>query len=574
MNMKKYKIFRLLILLSLSLFFAGCEDFLTIEPQAKLASIDYMDDEENAEKAVAAMYALLRFTTGSGPDGNWIDHHYECFFGSIASDDAEKGSTDSDLPNLLSIANYTMNTSNSLVRGFYLHGWWGISRANYVLGHLENATLDENLKKRMEGEAHFFKAYNYYYLLRHFGGMPILRHSVQLNEFGNIPRASFTETVDYIIEELQLAINLLPERSEYPAADLGRATKGAARAYLARVMMYRLGIDPGNHQTTWQDVYDQTSAIINSGEYQLHPNYAQLFEEDFSNTAESIFEIQALSGSGSSGIQLPFWNFASPRTPQSGGVPAMTGWGFNNPTQDLVDAFDPTDPRLSSNIFGIGFNNNILFGITRELLRSNQSTNYHARKYVLDRRPSPPSGKTWMLMRYADVLLMHAEACYMIGNESNARAALNEVRERARNSSYCRGYNLGDPTGYPMPATTPNIPDCTASGEELLNAIWHERRIELATEDNRLWDLIRTGRLLDRVELVKDFQRDPNNPLFKETGMSPSGFDETYREIRVPGIRANIMKSSIIGKNGWPIPVMPIPETETDYWNIDANPTN
>ncbi|MDR1644830.1 MAG: RagB/SusD family nutrient uptake outer membrane protein [Tannerellaceae bacterium] len=567
--MKLHTLFGLCAVLLLPLF--SCDDFLEIEPQELLNSSDYMNTENQAEMAVASMYNLLRITSGNGPDGIYMDHHFEFFFGSTASDDAEKGSTTSDLPNLTLILTYSMNPTNSLVRGFYTHGWWAISRANYVLGHLEDATLPESLKNRMRGEAHFFKAYYYFYLLRHFGGMPILEHSVELSEFGQIPRASYTETVNYIISEFRQALDLLPERSQYAPADLGRATKGAARAYLARVMTYRLGIDPGTHETSWQDVYNYTSDIIHSGEYRLLANYAELFDEYTNFCSESIFEVGAVAGSG--GIQLGFWNVQASRSTPAAGTTANTGWGFNNPTQDLFDAFDPTDPRLSSTIYGIDYNNGTLFGITRPLLRSNQSTLYHARKVALDRRPSPGSGKTWMLMRYADVLLMHAEAAYMLNKEPEAREYLNQVRQRARNSTYCKGYNLGDPTGYPEPEATPNLPDVTASGEALLNAIWDERRLELATEDYRTYDLIRTGRLLERVERVKDFQRDPANPLFRETGRGSSQAEvESSREIRVPGIRANILRSSLPGKNGWPIPVMPLPETESTYWNIEPNP--
>ncbi|MDR1500176.1 MAG: RagB/SusD family nutrient uptake outer membrane protein [Tannerellaceae bacterium] len=561
--MKIYKLFGLCAALALPVL--GCSDFLEVEPQELLSSEDYMNEVDQAEMAVSSMYNLLRITSGNGPDGIYMDHHFEFFFGSTASDDAEKGSTTSDLPNLTLILTYSMNPTNSLVRGFYTHGWWAISRANYVLAHLDEAELDDALKDRMRGEAHFFRGYYYFYLLRHFGGMPILEHSVEFAEFGNIPRASFTETIDFIISEFREALSLLPERSRYASSDLGRATKGASRAFLARVMMYRLGIDPGNHNTSWQDVYDYTSAIINSGEYRLLPNYAELFDEYTTFCSESVFEIGAVAGSG--GIQLGFWNVQGSRSPVPEGITANTGWGFNNPTQDLFDAFDPTDPRLSSTIYGIGYNNNTLFGITRPLDRSMQSTKYHARKVALDRRPSPGSGKTWMLMRYGDVLLMHAEASFMLGKEAEARESLNQIRQRARSSSYCKGYTLGDPQGYPKPEVTPNLPDITASGQALLQAIWDERRIELATEDYRTWDLIRTGRLLERVELVKDFQRDPGNPLFKETGD-----DAGNREIRVPGIRANILRSSITGNNGWPIPVMPLPETESTYWNIDPNP--
>ena len=207
----------------------SCNDFLNIEPQELLNSADYMNKEEQAEMTVTSLYNLLRITSGTGPDGIYMDHHFEFFFGSVASDDAEKGSTVSDLPNLTFIGSYTMNPTNSLCRGYYTHGWWGISRANYILGHLDEATLPENLKNRMRGEVHFFKAYYYFYLLRHFGGVPILEHSVELSEFGKIPRASYTETLDYIIKEFQEAINLLPERSQYAASDLD-ALPGALHA--------------------------------------------------------------------------------------------------------------------------------------------------------------------------------------------------------------------------------------------------------------------------------------------------------------------------------------------------------
>ena len=121
------------------------------------------------------------------------------------------------------------------------------------------------------GEAHFFRAYYYYYLLQHYGGMPIFRSSVTASDFGSIPRSSYSETMQFIIDELKEAEELLPNREEYGSSDLGRASKGAARGMLARVMLYRLGTD-AECSNTWQDLYDITNSIITSGSYQLVPN--------------------------------------------------------------------------------------------------------------------------------------------------------------------------------------------------------------------------------------------------------------------------------------------------------------
>ncbi|MDR1356083.1 MAG: RagB/SusD family nutrient uptake outer membrane protein [Tannerellaceae bacterium] len=563
---------KLFSVLLASFLLCGCNDFLEIEPQAKLGSDVYMNIEENAEKVITSLYNMLQVTQGDGPDGNYMNHHYEWFMGSVATDDAEKGSTVGDLMDLTLVANYAMTPANTIVRGFYVHSWTAISRANYAAGHLEDAQISESVKQRMWGEVHFFKAYYYFYLLRHFGGMPILTHSVELEEFGNMPRASFTETMDYIVEEFTEAIRLLPDA--YPSSEVGRATKNAARAFLARVLVYRLGTD-AHCPNSWQDVSNLTSAIIASGLYDLHPNYAVLFEAETQNSIESIFEVQSKEGPYGSGSFFWDWMVQGNRQPTPD-VFTM-GWGFHNPTEDLVRAFDPTDPRLSSTVYGPTFNNGTLFGRTPLYARNEQMTNYLCRKVALPEYPMNGTTKPVILMRYADVLLMHAEASYNLGKEEDARNLVNRIRERARNSSYCKGYNVGDYTGYVWPTTTPDIPECTASGQNLLQAIWDERRIELATEGYRGWDLIRTGRLVDRVERVKDFQRDPGNPLFLETGTGDSQQErESSRELRVAGIRANILRSSLNSLNAGDyiniIPVMPLPDTEVTYWNLTPNP--
>jgi hypothetical protein len=533
-----------------------------------------MDTEENAEQVIIGLYNMLTFVSGTGPDGDWIDNHYEWYMGSVASDDADKGSEPSDYMDLQLLAQYQVSSTNMFVRNFYINGLWGVSRANYVLANLPDSPIDAKVKQRMLGEGHFFRAYWYFYLLQHYGGMPIFREPVKASDFGNISRASYSETIQFILDEFKLAAELLPKREEYLSKDLGRASKGAAQGLRARVMLYRLGTDPevASSETTWRALYDLTGEIINGdyGNYILMPNYATLFDEitDGNYRLESLFEYTGKGGWLNSGIALMYFYVQGAR-------PAV-GWGFNQPNEDLRQAFDPTDPRLSSTIYGVDFNSGILFGASQFYNRNDQMmTNYYNRKAAITGIEALLYGtsKAVIVIRYADILLMRAEAAYYESLEGEARSRVNEVRDRARVSSYCKGYTLDEANGFTYPGTTPNIPACTSSGQQLLEEIWHERRVELAMENFRTYDLIRTGRLLDRVEAVKDINRNPSSPTYLTT-------NDANKEARIPGIRQNIANSSlhvtVPGQGGGEryIPVFPLPPTEITYWNIEGNPNN
>lgn len=539
--------------------FGACNDFLTLEPLGQETSDNYMYNEENATKVINGIYDLLSQTEGRGPDGIWMSHHYDFMFSSIATDDAVKGSKLSDMPELFDVESFDAKVGNSIAQAFWIHGFWGVSRCNYAIKNLPNATISNELRNRLLGESYFLRAYHYIYLLHHFGGVPLFSAPVQPSDFGTAKRASLHETFEFINEDLKKAIELLPEKSKYAAADLGRATKGAARAFYAKSLMYQIGID-NESEHTWSEVYDQTGEIIKSGEYSLVSNYAKLFEYDNKNTSESIFEIQAGDGTsgdapGSIGNAYPL--FQSNRDASNKNV--LIGWGFHNPTQDLVNAFDPTDPRLSATVYGIGFNDGILYGSKMSYTRTEQGSNYLNRKATLPFKPTldKAANKNILIMRYADVLLMHAEAAYYTSKEDEARTNLNKVRERARTSSYCKGYVKDDPNGYILPASTPNVPNINLSGTALLDAIHKERRLELAMESNRMWDLIRTGTLVDRVSKVKDTDR-----------AGATGSDEAQHE----GIGNNIKNHALAGKDGKIIPVLPIPLTEVENWGIDQNP--
>ncbi|MDR1780565.1 MAG: RagB/SusD family nutrient uptake outer membrane protein [Tannerella sp.] len=575
-QIKKYiTLYAIAVALLMTGIFSACESFLDeVVPQGTLLSETYMNDEATAEKAVAGLYGLLYLTSGSGPDGNWVNNHYECYFGSMTSDDAEKGSQPEDYPDLQRVVTFQFSSTFEFVNSFYIHGFWGVARANYVLGHLVESPIAESVKRRMEGEGHFFRAYWYFYLLRHYGGVPIMENEITPEDFGNIPRASYHETIEFIIKELKLAAEMLPDNDRS-----GRASNSGAKGLMARVMLYQLGTDPevSSSQTSWQALYDLTGGIINSGEYSLVPNYATLFEEraDGNYRQESLFDYCGKDGWLNSGQVLMEWMFQGVRNG------SWYGWGFNQPTQDLRDAFDPTDPRLSCTIYGPNYNDGIVYGGTTNYGGKEpydrggmMMTYYYNRKAAVNGINALFNGttKAMFVIRYADILLMHAEAAYYIGNEGKAREMVNMVRARARNSSYCKGY-LPFSTDYTYPETMPNIPDITSTGEQLLQDIWNERRLELAMENFRTYDLVRTGRLVERVGVVKDDRRTGGKgPLNTNDGAE--------LEMRIPNIRENIKTNSIHvtvpGPGGGEryIPVFAIPPTEVTYWNIDPNPNN
>ena len=550
--MKKITFYILTVALATSL--VGCSKFLDIKPQGAENSDNFFLQKENAVRAVNGIYDQLQLDEGASPDGQWMAHHHDWFVGDINSDDAEKGSNDGDYLEFRDLVNWDLKSTQSMSSSFWIHGFWGVSRANYVLENLPNVTWDPTLRDRLTGEALFLRGYFYWYLVRLYGGVPVFTTSVSPSDFGSAKRATLNEVYAQISKDLLQSIELLPEKSQYGASDMGRATKGAARSLLARIYMYQIGTDKDN-TTTWQQVYNLTNAVITSGEYNLMANYAKLLETENKNNEESVFEIQFGVGSSDlapASIGNNFYNFQGNRKDDS-------GWGFNNPTNDLVAAYDPTDPRLSCIIYGETYNNGILYGVKKKYDRKEQGTNWLNRKAALPVKPAlaKASDRNIKIIRYADVLLMNAEAAYNIGNVAAAQDKVNMVRARARNSSYCMGYAETKMDYSAAPASI-NLPNITSTGTQLQQDIWKERRLELAMEQLRFYDLVRTGRFYDIMDAEKDQKRAPGQP-----------YESLYR---YSGIKANALTKSIDGPNGNKVPLLPIPQTEVQAWGMEQNP--
>ncbi len=458
------KMYRHIIFSSMIVFLLiSCsKDFLDKAPIVGITEENFYRTEQDAIAAVNAAYATLQFQLS--PAG-----HFRWFWGDIMSDDAIKGgSGDNDVNDLLQLETFKGNANTDLLESEWGANYEGIYRANVVLEKVPPIVMNENLKARILGEAKFIRAWNFYNLVIMFGDVPLADRVLAPSEY-NMPRTSASLVWDLIEKDLTEAAAVLWRRSEYPSADLGRITKGAAQALLVKTYLWR---------EKWSEARMTAEAIIQSGEYNLVADYADIFPLYGENNIESIFEIQYMNASGgnwgkNNANEGTFTNVFTRARGQ------FAGYGFNIPTQDFVDEFFKEgfeDPRLKSTVFRVGDEMGDRGTFTIEATGGLPHL-YYPKKYFSNKSedatlgdPNPNGGSNDRVIRYADVLLMHAEASFFTGDETASRNSLNQVRARV------------------------SIPSVSASGPALLDAIYRERRIELGLEAHRFFDLVRTGR--------------------------------------------------------------------------------
>lgn len=464
----KFSKLAMLLALVMCLPIACQKDFLDRKPIVGASEENFYRNAEDAVASVNAAYAALQFEIS--PAG-----HFRWFWGDIMSDDSNKGgSGDNDANELLQLETFKGPTNTDLLEAEWLADYEGIYRANTVLERVPAINMDATLKARILGEAYFIRAWFFYNLVTVFGGVPLADHVLAPSEY-NLPRASAAEVWALVESDLRKSVAALPLRSQYAASDLGRITKGAAQALLVKTLVW---------EKKWSEAQTIAEEIVGSNEYQLVSNYADIFTQAGENNTESVFEIQYMNASGgnwgkNNANEGSFTNvFQRARG-------AFGGFGFNLPTNDFVAEFfkeGSEDPRLKSTVFRVGdamgdrgvFTLDATGGFPHK---------YYAKKYFNNRSeeapfgdPNPNGDSNDRVIRYSDVLLMHAEAAQHNGNENAARQSLNLVRKRARGTNNAI------------------LPDVTASGTALLDAIYHERRVELGLEGHRFFDLVRTGR--------------------------------------------------------------------------------
>jgi tetratricopeptide (TPR) repeat protein len=431
---------------------AACTDFLEKEPLGLITEDAYFKTPEHAVEAVNAVYNMLR---------RWEVHVFS-YIGmtDIISDDADKGSTPTDASFLLELDNFSFNSTNiaplTVWQGYYR----GIHRANVAIERIPQIEMNAALRDRLVGEAKFLRGYFYFNLVRWFGDVPLIIRPLSPDEFKQ-PRTPKEQVYAQIIKDFEEAAAVLP--ATYPAADRGRVTRGSANGMLAKVYLTL-----GDFQRTEQ----YASAVINSGTYALFPNYERLFQKEGEMSSESVFEVVATADQqGLGGSQ--FNEVQGVR-----GVPNL-GWGFNRPSDDLIRAYEPGDPRREATILYVGE----VLPDGSAIVEDNPETineRYNQKAWV-PRRPDGRNGAgggNIRILRYADVLLMAAEALNENGKTQEALTYLNQVRTRARGT---------------RPASV--LPNVTVTDRvQLRQRIWQERRVELAMEQQRWFDLLRQGR--------------------------------------------------------------------------------
>lgn len=501
--MKKIRIFVKAAITSLVVLGLGsCSDWLKEPTPGQTNLADYYTTWQAALENVNAAYTPLAWEYQG-------TYYAEWFIGDIVSDDALKGGQyiQSDMADVYDMENWKTQTDNELLLQYYRAKYQGIQRCNLVLERVpgmdpelfdeEEYQCVDGLQERIIGEAYFLRAFYYFQLVRVYGGVPLVLNNLLTDADWQQPRATAEAVYDQIVADLTEANKRLWLRSDsrFADTDLGRVTKGAAQAMLLKVNLYR-------HQ--YEEARAWGDSIILSNEYDLETNYADNWLLEKENGVESVFEIQYMEdpssdyGEGNGFSRGTFTQILTRSRSQDPMFGSNAGWGFNKPTHNLYDEYEEGDPRRDVTIWDATGH------MTNESEEIYCGTPYCSRKYAwytTDADGNVTGANTlahasrgplnYKLIRYADVLLMYAEACEAAGGAGKcgktAEQALNEVRQRAR-ANAADPDALPDYPGYSIKVNGQEIADPT-----LRQAIRHERRVELAMEGHRWFDICRWG---------------------------------------------------------------------------------
>ena len=449
--MKKYMIKLLVTVISMVLVTACTKEFLDVKPEGQITPEGYYSTPARAQELVNSIYNNML---------TWDEHSFSWIgITSIASDDADKGSSAGDTgADKDKLDNFTYGPTDISVNEIWVANFRGISRTNLALDILPKIAVESKLKNRLKGEAMFLRAYFYWNLVRTFGDVPLINsvidptNSVQVDQA--MIRAPKQQIYDLIISDLLYAKDSLYNKGQYENADMGRATSGAAKGLLAKVYLY---------QKNWQASFDMAAQVINSGEYALVDDYSTIWREIGENSSESLFEVQAVGGPIALGVQQ--YSLVQ-------GVRGQFGWGFNSPSESLNNAYEENDLRREATMIYPG---EVLWDDV-VILDNLPNPRYNQKAYVSRSQETfngndEQSNKNLRVLRYAEVLLIHAEAANELGNATSALQSLNLVRQRA------------------------GLTDISVTDQsQLRQLIWHERRVELGMEHDRFFDLVRQGR--------------------------------------------------------------------------------
>ncbi|GHU88024.1 membrane protein [Bacteroidia bacterium] len=430
----------------------GCSSFLEESPRDRLVETNFYSSRKDAEAAVNAAYQQL------GSIYNRLMYN----LGELPTDVMKNGL---GMPNtfLQDLEYLRHNASNTFVADMWNNNYAGIMKANAAINNIPRITMNAAVQQRLIAEAKFLRALYYFNLVRYFGDVPLITKLESISDATG-PRIPKEEIYAQIIKDLTEVESVLPGRSEYGADDEGRATNGAAKILLGKV--YVTQGDFASARTKLSEVVEHE----NEFGYGLHADYGANWNPATETGIEAVFYLEfktpPLPANGEMGL-------AGPKYSVPGGSIGVNGSNEADiPTQELWDAFEPNDKRRGVNL-------------------RFEFTNMNTHKVV--RSTIPLFGKYWIdgiaasnqcdinmhVLRYADALLLYAEALNEVGESEKAHAVLNRVRERA----------FGDASG--------NFSGL--SKEQFRTRILDERRLEFPIEGHRWFDLVRTGTFVQRM---------------------------------------------------------------------------
>ncbi len=482
----KYTIYRTAVLIMIVLSSCG-KNFVDLKPISSITTSNFYQSADDFKNAVNGAYGALQSAGTYGSDSY--------VFAEIRSDNsvpvASGSVTDQD-----EFDRFYIRTTNPYINGRWSDSYRAISRCNAILGRIDGITMDNALKSRYIAESKFLRALFYFNLVRTFGDVPlVLKEITNPDEgytYGRNPKADVYAQIE---KDLGDAEQTLP--TTYTGSDVGRATQGAAKAILGRVLLT-------------EKKYPQAAAklkeVIDLNLYNLLPVYADFFKVSNKNSKESIFDVQYKSGGVGQGNSWPN-SFA----PQNSGnaVIQFGGAGNNAPTDDLVNEYETGDQRKAATVATSYVNAG---GVT---IPGN-----FVKKYYDVPATANDNGNNIPVIRYADVILMYAECLNEAGYQAGGDAFgyLNAVRNRA---------GLGS-------LSVSDVPDQAA----FRLAMEHERRVEFAFENLRWYDLVRTDRAIPVIN-GKSAQIKPVNPVTQQNLVFP-----------IPQSQIDINKSKITQNEG------------------------
>lgn len=537
-----------IIYILVAVFVLNACDVLDMKPLDKVSDADVWEDSALIELYVNASY-------------NSINHEFSQHMLSDASDETY---CIHNWGSLWTVQRGEMTSDNvtgiSEKINYWKQAYGNIRTINVFFDKIADAPVESALKDRMKGEMKFIRAWIYANLIWRYGGVPLITGLFELNQDYKVERASYSDCVDFIVKELDEAISLLPAKSI--SENLGRATGNACMALKARVLLYAASKqnNPSHSKEKWEAAAQATKAVLDAG-YSLCNDYQSVFLED---NAEIIFA-RYFTQANSTDFML--WN----------GRNGSNGFTGENPTQNLVNAYEMTngelpylneelplkvnpasgydesnpyagrDPRFAASIL---YDGSVWAGRETETwhggLDSPESsigswnaskTAYAFKKFMVE--SIPPAGSSvkpdnpWIFFRLAEFYLNYAEIMYELGNDDVAREYLNKVRSRQ----------------------SVQMPPVTASGDKLRDKIRNERRVELAFEGHRFFDVRRWG-IADETEnrdlLAMNIQKkDDGTKTYEITLLLKRSFLKQHYLVPIPRTEIDKSEKSLVQNTGY-----------------------